>query len=545
MTQNPPAGDGTGASVDTPTVQRLELENATLFDTVQHFLNIHEALLELRGVRDAHTGCAIIEDLLHRYLDLRSLEVYRRDGSSGGLLSVFRNLPSDAPPDGDPTTRHLPFTEDEIEGALAGSETLIKEITDDGERYGDAPTVVLSPLIFHNEVIGFAVLGIGGDSSTLFGARLEAVDFLLRDLAAFIGTLGLSSSLQRATSLNRRVIESVRQGMFVVDSRGNVVSSNPAARVYMLDTTENRRFEDALEPDLVPLVRGILESKDRTPVSNRRVEVRSRDGRSLPLSVDATPIELEGGFGWIFLFQDYSVNVELENLRKLDALKSDFVLGLLHDMRTPLTGVVNGCDLLRSTLETPSADQEDLLRIIQASADRLQSLAGEILEMSALESAAPDESMEPADLVEIAERTVEPFALQASKHAVRLHTPEEPIVLVCQPKRIARVLENLIGNALKYSPYGGDVDVTVRRREKMAEIVVRDHGVGIKRSDLPHIWERFRRGKDLGGVTFEGTGLGLSIIKMIVDHHRGRVNVESELGKGSTFTVELPLLGAN
>jgi two-component system phosphate regulon sensor histidine kinase PhoR len=347
-------------------------------------------------------------------------------------------------------------------------------------------------------------------------------------------------------ALNRGIIESVGHGLIAVDREGTVLCFNPAARVYLREEQTGRHFDRVISPDLAPTMREILEKLERgTDHEALSVEFTASDGQVFPLTISSTPLQLneEDESGWGFVIKDSTHRVEVEHLKQYEALKSDFLLGLIHDMKTPLTGIVSGCEIM---MEEPGLDDEqiDTLKIIHASAGCLQELATDSLEISALESAATDDPMEPTDLEATLAPVLDVLRLTAVRHEILFEAPKEPLVLYCQPRRIARVLQNLVSNAIKYSPSGGTIHVRLDRTETSVRLSVSDEGIGIKQSELPSIWKRFHRSSAEGIKQIEGTGLGLSIIKMIVDKHHGRVQVESEPGRGSTFAILLPILTA-
>jgi signal transduction histidine kinase len=149
-------------------------------------------------------------------------------------------------------------------------------------------------------------------------------------------------------------------------------------------------------------------------------------------------------------------------------------------------------------------------------------------------------ALEPTDLVELARNVVEEHAQDVTRHKLLLDAHADEIIGLFDAARLERVLDNLIGNAIKYSPRGGDIRVDVSADDHWATIVVADNGVGIPQSDLPHVFEPFRRGTNVVG-RISGTGIGLANAERIVQRHGGEISVGSTYGEGSTFTIRLPL----
>lgn len=529
-------------------LKEVQKENLSLYETIQHFLSVQEELLKLRGLHEPEEAYNCLFQLLQNYIRIDLFEIYLHgDDPEDDDLIVYKksskSLEILAP------NYLFPFTTGEKHQVITKFNPVIKELTGKEERstFHDLPTAILSPLIFQGKCIGLTKIGLTLPSRELAGIRMEVINYLLKDLAAYVGTRSLSSRLRWVASLNRGVIESVRQGVIAIDHNGKILCSNPAAQIIFTDSTDSTHYKISIVPGMASVIEEVISPRGpRESLVDYPMELTTQNGSVVPLLVSATPLEVEhdGNVGWVFLIQDTSLNLEVNNLRRLDSLKSEFFLGLIHDMKTPLTGIISGWDLLQDSPDNFTPDQIEVLKIIQASTERLQNLAADILDMSALE-AATDETMETANLSELAEKIVEPVMLKSTKHHFTLKTGEDPILINCQPRRIARVIENLLGNAVKYSPHGGNIHIQVHKNGNMAELSVKDEGVGICKDELPHIWERFHRGNNQKSVMIEGSGLGLSVIKMVVDKHKGRVQVESKAGKGSKFTVQLPLHQTN
>lgn len=133
------------------------------------------------------------------------------------------------------------------------------------------------------------------------------------------------------------------------------------------------------------------------------------------------------------------------------------------------------------------------------------------------------------------------FKDSSSLHRIRLDVPEEPVLVACDPVRIEQAMNNLVSNAIKYSPRGGEVRIFVRRGGELGEVAVEDQGMGIREADEALIWEPFKR-SGISAESIPGVGLGLSISRQIIEAHGGTLSVQSEVGKGSIFAVHLPLL---
>jgi signal transduction histidine kinase len=220
----------------------------------------------------------------------------------------------------------------------------------------------------------------------------------------------------------------------------------------------------------------------------------------------------------------------------------DFLADVSHELRTPLAALRTFNELLK---DQAAADPEARAEFLESSGqqiDRLDWLAQNLLELSKLDSGLVLLDLRPDDLRAAVESAVEQAEPAARKRGVTLHVevPSGPIRIHHDPARIGQVVSNLVGNAIKFTPRGGRVEVSVTPSTDGAQIEVRDTGVGIDAAELPRIFERFYRGSRANEARGSGSGLGLAIVRSIVDMHGGHVLVESRLGLGTRFVVMLP-----
>lgn len=234
-----------------------------------------------------------------------------------------------------------------------------------------------------------------------------------------------------------------------------------------------------------------------------------------------------------------------EKLKELDRMKSQFVSDVSHELRTPITTIKLYASLLRTG---PPDKREKFLAALEQEANRQVTLIEEILEISRIESGRLDLRYAVHNLNDLAQASVAGREMLAIERGVHLHYhPHEPgPVVTVDGVRMMEVIDNLVENALRYTPSGGDVQVTTSTANNegrtWAILRVADTGMGIPADELPHVFERFYRGHKLREMQLPGSGLGLAIVKDIVDLHQGRVTIESTVGQGSVFTVWLPLM---
>jgi two-component system phosphate regulon sensor histidine kinase PhoR len=231
---------------------------------------------------------------------------------------------------------------------------------------------------------------------------------------------------------------------------------------------------------------------------------------------------------------------DLTDVEQLHRVRQDFVANVSHELRTPLTSLRGYAETLLDGGLEDVAHREDFVRTIRDQAVRLSALVEDLLSLAELEGHGAGLRAEPLDLRALAERQVQSFRRRAEIAGLALELEAGPAApVVADRVRIEQALANLLDNATKYTERGS-VHVAVGRDGDSAWCEVRDTGAGIPAADLPRVFERFYRVDKARSREKGGTGLGLSIVKHVIALHGGRVSVESEVGRGSTFRFEIP-----
>jgi signal transduction histidine kinase len=217
-----------------------------------------------------------------------------------------------------------------------------------------------------------------------------------------------------------------------------------------------------------------------------------------------------------------------------DALRR-FITDASHELRTPITALKNFNSLLLDTASEDPDTRDEFLTESQVQIERLEWITGNLLDISRLDSGLVELDLSEHDLCEIIEGVLVPFEPLAEEKGIAMSTdlPESPCTFTCDRGRLEIALSNLLENALKFTPQGGVVEVGLPCQDGI-QVWVRDTGEGIQPEDLPHIFERFYRGR---GQAEAGSGLGLAIVKSIVEAHGGEVGVESTPGEGTTVRL--------
>ena len=263
-------------------------------------------------------------------------------------------------------------------------------------------------------------------------------------------------------------------------------------------------------------------------IAQAAAQITAADDLSRRIAYDGPPDELAQ--------LTHTFNETMERLERLFNAQRRFVADVSHEMRTPLTTIQGNLDLIRRI-----GYDEEALEAIESETRRMSRLVGDLLLLAKADAGRLSLEKTIVDLDTLVLEVYNQAHLLSEGVAVHLGNIDRVQVLG-DPDRLKQLLLNLVSNGLKYTPAGGSVTISMTRDERTVEIAVSDTGIGIPEEDLPHIFDRFYRVDKARSRAQGGTGLGLSIAKWIADAHGGRLTVASQVGKGSTFTVSLPVV---
>ena len=232
----------------------------------------------------------------------------------------------------------------------------------------------------------------------------------------------------------------------------------------------------------------------------------------------------------------------IEYIRRDRDRGRDFLADVSHELRTPISALRMFNELLQDGAADDPATRTEFLETSRVQIERLDWLASNLLELSKLDSGLIALDVRPDDLRTVVESAIEQARPTADRKGVQLvaEVPSEPFRFPHDPPRLGQVLGNLVGNAVKFTPPGGRVTVTLARTREGARITVRDTGIGIDPEELPHVFDRFYRGSRANEIRASGSGLGLAIARSIVEMHGGRISIASRVGQGTQVDVSLP-----
>ncbi len=326
-----------------------------------------------------------------------------------------------------------------------------------------------------------------------------------------------------------RTIAVLRSAAVVLDDAGRVVRASPPA--HALGLVRDGGLVHASMRDMVADVRrdGVIRDEEldvpRGPVGPGRLLLQVRVAQ-------VTPTHL------LLLAEDQT------QARRLEAIRRDFVVNVSHELKTP----VGALQLLAETVQDAADDPEAVRRFsgrIRSEAARLSALVHEIIELSRLQVAGALEDAGPVEVDDVVAESVDRARTGADAKNMRIVAGgDRGVVVIGDHNLLVTAVRNLLDNAVAYSPEGTRVSVGVKRRGALVEVAVVDEGVGIEASDQDRVFERFYRVDPARSRDTGGTGLGLSIVKHVAADHGGDVSVWSQPGRGSTFTLRLPVLDA-
>ncbi len=226
-------------------------------------------------------------------------------------------------------------------------------------------------------------------------------------------------------------------------------------------------------------------------------------------------------------------------------LRDSFLSIAAHELRTPLTSLLGNIQLIeRRVTRNKSGSDADrrAIQVARQQGQRLKDMIDAMLDVSRLEQGQLSIIQAPVDLGQLLARVVQEVQIGLNQHTIECSVPSEPVMILGDALRLEQVLQNLLQNAIKYSPAGDTIIATAERTDSYGVVHIHDHGLGIPVSAIPHLFERFYRVPDMEERHIQGTGIGLYVVKELVVLHGGTVGVTSEEGKGSTFTIQIPLL---
>jgi two-component system phosphate regulon sensor histidine kinase PhoR len=343
----------------------------------------------------------------------------------------------------------------------------------------------------------------------------------------------ITQQLAEGASGTETILAAMQDGLLVVDAARHITLANESfAQFFGVRETSPGAplLEMVRDLTLDRLITKTLDAGEST-----RGEITTPERQ---LEVSAVPMKDESGAttGVVVLFHD------ITQLKQLDEVRKDFVANVSHELRTPLSILRGYIETLRDNPKLPVNELARILGVMERHSKRLGLLVEDLLTLTQLESSTPNLQLSDVSVNNLVRGVVRDWEKKLGDKDLRVIVdlaPDVPVIRADET-RLQEVLYNLLDNAVKYSSTGAEIRLHAQRRDGQVVLSVSDTGIGIGKDDLPRIFERFYRVDKARSSALGGTGLGLSIVKHIAQLHGGRVEAESELGRGTTIRVLLP-----
>ena len=381
-----------------------------------------------------------------------------------------------------------------------------------------------------------AVIGglfFGHADPGVFTERAEQIVVAIAAQAAIaVDNAQLLRDTQAAEARFRSLFAQVPDAILIADAAGKYLDANPAATALLAYTHDE--LLSLSVSDIVAADREWTQEEyaqfTASGVWRDELDVRRKDGGLVPVEVQATAVDLPGGTLYLSVLRDIS------SRRRYEREQRDFIAMVAHDLKNPLTAIKGYVQLMQRRGSYSAQN----VTTVAAQANRLERLIDDLRDVVRTDADRIVLAYGETDLTALARAAVEEMQTLNPAHDIRLEAPTDPVVGSWDAGRIEQVLGNLLTNAVKYSPEGGEIVVRIENAGDMARVSITDQGIGVLPEALPLLFERFYRAP--GGVATDrkGLGLGLYISKGIIEGHGGQITVASTVGTGSTFTFTLP-----
>jgi PAS domain S-box-containing protein len=417
------------------------------------------------------------------------------------------------------------------------------------EREGVISTAA-APVMSRNRVLGIMVVG----SRRLHRFRTREIKLLMAfgsQLGAALENAELYQEVARSKAYIENLVENAADLIISTDMDDRILTWNRGAEAlfgYGKDEVIGQHLSILLPTERFHELEE-MRAKVQLSGALRDIEVRSKrkDGVMIYLSLSVSPIrDVEGKIaGFLRIAKDITEKKRYERrLKELDKMKSDFVSNVSHELRTPLTSIKGSVDNMLDGL-TGSLNEKQIryLTRIKSNTDRLSRLINDLLDLSRIEAGRVEVRPTTLSLTALAEEIAEQVKALAAEKCIQIEVPSSDLRVTAWADRdkVMQILTNLIGNAIKFSPQNGRVNIGLERNgDDQVQISVADTGPGILPEESSKIFSKFYQVANLEKQKPKGSGLGLAISKALVELHGGKIWVESELGKGSTFYFTLP-----
>ncbi|WP_322904839.1 sensor histidine kinase [Paenibacillus sp. SGZ-1009] len=349
-------------------------------------------------------------------------------------------------------------------------------------------------------------------------------------------------AVEEQKRITGNVLQTVQEGIVIGDTNGNTVFMNATMQVlFQVDDYTGRSVSELLKQIQAKLETDATSLYERLQRHVAGVEqweqgsiVVSKNGSLLSVHMTSlADMNSHESQGFLLTFRDCTEE------RRMKQLQNELIAVVSHELRTPLSAIMGYIEMLSMYEDIPADKRREFMNTIQFEGSRLSRLLDDFLDSQRIDAGRVDYMMGRIQLVELLQVICFQWEIQ-QRDRLRLSVPEHEIYITGDHNRMIQVVSNLIGNALKYSPSTVPVDIRLVERQGQVMIEIEDYGIGISEQDQPRIFQKFFRSGAAEARRIGGTGLGLYIAQQIITAHHGKLTFVSEIGKGSTFTIQLP-----
>ena len=405
----------------------------------------------------------------------------------------------------------------------------------------------------NNDIVERSIVGVYCAFDKFYGRGFDMEDarllmMMARQASAVLVTSQIYWKERARTKELTTLIESTSVGLLAVSPQGTAMHVNAAARRALgVDdgTWYGRPYQELIaDGEVCGIIDNALDNVFPEAPRELTLQVANDEGeqeeRIYRVQIDRISAEERQSMGWVIVFEDVT------DIRQAERMMAVFVDMVSHELRTPLTSIRGFVATLLQAGEGMFdwETQEEFLQIVDTEAERLGQMIDDLLNIARIQNGRGMQFHYVAtDISEVVGRVVRLQSQSSAMkggHQIVVDVPEDFPTIMSDDAKLQQILHNLVGNALKYSPNGGEIRIAARLKEEGVEIAISDQGLGIPKEQLPKMFGQFFRVESGSHTGIKGTGLGLWLTKHMVDGHHGRIWVESEFGHGSTFLVWIP-----
>ncbi|RDW21868.1 histidine kinase [Oceanobacillus arenosus] len=379
-------------------------------------------------------------------------------------------------------------------------------------------------------------------------SELTEYDILSRQIAIYLEKIRLFEQSKNDSRLNQDILNTVQEGIQLIDKDNKIIQLNqPLCKIFKWSDPSKELLglpwdkwscsmeEQIQEDDFIDSLEKLIHAAKHSPNEDHSFIYRMKDSNQVIKVYSKILQDFEDDFGMLLVHRDITKENEVAEM------KSELVSTVSHELRTPLASVLGFTELLL-TKELKPERKTKYLQTIYNEAKRLTALINDFLDIQRMESGKQTYEKKYIDIQSILQHVIKLQEINTSIHKINFIVETEETIILGDQSKIGQVFTNLLSNAIKYSPNGGNIFIRIYRSKDTVSIDIKDEGLGIPEDAIPHLFQQFYRVDNSDRRKIGGTGLGLAIVQEIAKAHRGIISVSSVYGKGSTFTVHLPLV---